>query len=163
MYITLLAENIYMHIIPLELLQLEEEGFHILIEVNISGAVHKMVVDTGASKTVFDKSMLLESGIPETSFITSDLLSTGLGTNEMRSETTILQFNIQDWISKPLEVAILDLSTINYAYSQMQLPPIVGVLGGDILLNYGGIINYKKKTLTLNRKKISPKSNFIKP
>ncbi|MBL1408148.1 aspartyl protease family protein [Sphingobacterium faecale] len=143
-----------MHKIPLQLLQLEEEGFHILVEVTISGVAHNMVVDTGASKTVFDRSTLLQSGIPETSFITSDLLSTGLGTNEMKSETmTLKEFSIQDWICKPTEVAILDLSTINYAYTQMNLPSIIGVLGGDILLNYGGIINYKKRTLTLNRKK----------
>lgn len=143
-----------MHIIPLELLQLEEDGFHILIEVQVFDSLHKMVVDTGASKTVFDKSMVLQSGIAENEFTTSHLLSTGLGTNEMKSETLILHsLHINEWSSRKIEVAILDLSTINYAYQQMNIPPIIGVLGGDILLNYGGVINYKRRILTLNSRK----------
>lgn len=113
-----------------------------------------MVVDTGASKTVFDKHMLLQQGVAETALITSNLLSTGLGTNEMKSETFVLEdFHISGWWCRQIEVAILDLSTINFAYSQMSLPPVIGVLGGDILLNYGGVIDYKKRTLTLNDRK----------
>ncbi|MDR2283008.1 MAG: aspartyl protease family protein [Sphingobacterium sp.] len=143
-----------MHTIPLQLLQLEEEGFHIIVDVTVFGTAHKMVVDTGASKTVFDKNTLIQAGITETAFITSELLSTGLGTNEMKSATMQLSdFQIRDWVCRSIEVAVLDLSTINYAYTQMNLPSIIGVLGGDILVNYGGIINYKKRTLTLNSKK----------
>ncbi|SKB99040.1 Aspartyl protease [Sphingobacterium nematocida] len=141
-----------MHTIPLHILALEQQGYHILVEVKLFDTIHKMVVDTGASKTVFDKSMLFQAGMTETALITSNILSTGLGTNAMESHTFHLEnFSIADWLCSPIEVAVLDLSTINYAYTQMGISPIIGVLGGDILLQYGGIINYKKRTLTLNK------------
>ena len=47
-----------MSIIPLQLLQLQEQGTHILVEVMLFETVHLMVLDTGASKTVFDKNQL---------------------------------------------------------------------------------------------------------
>lgn len=141
-----------MHIIPLQVLTLEQQGYHILVEVKIFDTIHKMVVDTGASKTVLDKSMLIQAGTTETALIASNILSTGLGTNAMESHTFKLEhFSIADWSCKPIEVAVLDLSTINYAYTQMGFPSVIGVLGGDILLHYGGIINYKKRTLMLNK------------
>lgn len=149
-----------MHIIPLRILELEHEGYHVLVQVKLLETYHTMVVDTGASKTVFDKSMLIQIGVAESAFLTSDMLSTGLGTNAMKSETfKLVDFSIADWTCKPLNFAVLDLSAINYAYNQMNIPPIIGVLGGDILLNYGGVINYKKRTLTLNRnRQKKPKS-----
>ena len=142
----------YMHIIPLQILTLEQQGYHILVEVKLFDKIHKMVVDTGASKTVLDKSMLIQAGMTETALITSNILSTGLGTNAMESHTFKLEnFSIADWSCKPIEVAVLDLSTINYAYTQMGIPPIIGVLGGDILVQFGAIIDYKKRTLRLNK------------
>lgn len=149
-----------MHIIPLQVLELEHEGYHVLVEIKLLESYHTMVLDTGASKTVFDKSMLIQAGIAENAFQTSDMLSTGLGTNAMKSETfKLVDFSIANWSCKPIDVAVLDLSAINYAYSQMNIPPIIGVLGGDILLNYGGVINYKKRTLTLNSRRRKQSAN----
>lgn len=141
--------------IPFRILKLEKEGYHILVEVEVMGTLQLMVVDTGASKTVFDRKMLISQGVSENEFKSSELLSSGLGTNAMKSETYELRhFKMGNWKTSLTEVAILDLSAINFAYQQMKLPPIIGVLGGDILLHYGAIINYKKKTLRLNDRKL---------
>lgn len=143
-----------MHIIPLELLSLQGDGHHMLIEVEILDKTFKMVLDTGASKTVLDSQTLIDAGIAEDNFLHTDILSTGLGTNEMKSYMFHLEtFKIGSWSCKKMDVAILDLSSINFAYTQMNYEPVVGVLGGDILLRYGAIINYKKKTLQLNSRK----------
>lgn len=144
-----------MHIIPFEILTLENDGYHIILDVELLEKKFKIVLDTGASKTVLDKQTLLDSGLTEQELITSNILSTGLGTNEMESHILHLDtFTLNDWRVKKLEVAVLDLSAINYAYRQMNFKPVVGVLGGDILNNYGAIINYKKKTLQLNSRKV---------
>jgi hypothetical protein len=45
-----------------------------------------------------------------------------------------------------------DLSAIKFAYEKLNLPPVIGVIGGDILMDYKGIINYKNLTLTLSIK-----------
>ncbi|GGH16151.1 clan AA aspartic protease [Sphingobacterium alkalisoli] len=139
-----------MQIIPLEALNLEGDGIHIIIDVTIFDKPFKMVVDTGASKTVLDKTTLLNSGIEESKFQNTNILSSGLGTNNMQSFILDLPlFRIRDWAIKNLQVAVLDLSSINYAYEQMNFAPVIGVLGGDILLKYGAVIDYKKCTLRL--------------
>lgn len=145
-----------MTIIPFEILPLQQEGYHIIIKIEILGTEFRMVLDTGASKTVLDRNTLLSSGIEEHYLIATNILSSGLGTNEMQSAMFKLPYlKIGEWQSKNFEVAVLDLSTINYAYSQINAEPVVGVLGGDILNQYGAIINYKNKTLKLNDRKRS--------
>lgn len=140
--------------IPLSIIELQGDGFHLLIRVELFDRSFHMVVDTGASKTVFDKGTLVESGVAETDLLHTQILSSGLGTTNMESfSTTIPHFALGDWSIKGFDAAVLDLSTINFAYQQMDLPPVVGVLGGDILHTYGAIINYKTATLYLNTRK----------
>ena len=143
-----------MYKIPFEVISLQADGFHIITEVELFDKKFNLVIDTGASKTVLDKNTLLHSGIDEENFQSTDILSTGLGTNSMESfMLTLPAFKLQDWSVTNLSVAVLDLSAINHAYAQIDLEPIIGVLGGDILQPYGGIINYKTNTLTLNKHK----------
>ncbi|MGV6945836.1 retropepsin-like aspartic protease [Sphingobacterium kyonggiense] len=145
-----------MHKIPFERINLQADGYHIITEVTLFDKTFKLVIDTGASKTVLDKTTLLESGIAEDTFENTDILSTGLGTNSMESfMLTIPEIRLHDWNIKNFTVAVLDLSSINFAYNQIGLEPVIGVLGGDILQQYGAIIDYKKQTLTLNQRKLS--------
>lgn len=140
--------------IPLEIIELQGDGFHILVDVVLFDTSFKMVVDTGASKTVLDKTTLLHAGIDESTLESSNILSTGLGTNNMESFfTTIPSMGMGDWNIKNFSTAVLDLSTINFAYEQMNFSPVVGVLGGDILKTYGAVINYKSNSLSLNTRK----------
>ncbi|MBD1430993.1 MULTISPECIES: retropepsin-like aspartic protease [Sphingobacterium] len=142
-----------MKIIPFEILTLQQDGYHIILHIELLEKKFKMVLDTGASKTVLDRTTLLEAGIDEQKLIETSILSSGLGTNEMQSAIFILPYlRIGDWECKKFEVAVLDLSTINFAYSQINADPVVGVIGGDILNKYGAVINYKKKTLQLNER-----------
>ncbi len=139
--------------IPFVTIPIENDGFHIIIEVELLHRKFNMVIDTGASKTVLDKQTILNSGLTKDELQSSNILSTGLGTNEMQSHLLHLDYlRINNWEIKKIDIAVLDLSTINIAYTQMNLSPIVGVLGGDILVKYGAIINYKTNILQLNVK-----------
>jgi hypothetical protein len=136
-------------IVPLELINLNDDGFHLLVEVVVFGQSFHAVLDTGASKTVFDKETV-EKHMMDGVLMASDKLSTGLGTNTMESHTIILPLlKIGRLKLKNFEAAVLDLSTINQAYSTLNLPPVIGVLGGDILYSYKAIINYRKLRLKL--------------
>ncbi|MBE8714553.1 retroviral-like aspartic protease family protein [Sphingobacterium hungaricum] len=144
--------------IPLEIINLEGDGFHILVDVHLLDKTFKMVLDTGASKTVLDKNTLIEAGIQDEDFESTNIISTGLGTNSMESfMLKIPELRLENWLIKNHLTAVLDLSTINYAYNQMNFSPVVGVLGGDILRQYGAVIDYKKKTLTLTNRKLKLK------
>jgi len=139
-----------MHRIPLEVLDLQEDGCHILVEARLFGQSFKMVVDTGASKTVLDRATLLRSGISEDRFRDTEILSTGLGTNTMQSFVLeVPEVGIGGWQVRGFLAAVLDLGSINYAYAQMDLDPVAGVLGGDILRRYGAQIDYRKRLLIL--------------
>jgi uncharacterized 2Fe-2S/4Fe-4S cluster protein (DUF4445 family) len=46
--------------------------------------------------------------------------------------------------------AVLDLAHVNQAYELLQLPPIDGVMGSDILMQYLATINLKKMELSLH-------------
>ena len=136
-------------LVPLELINLNDDGFHLLVEVFVFGQSFHAVLDTGASKTVFDKGTVEKHKIDGV-LKASDKLSTGLGTNTMESHTLILPIlKIGKLKLKNFEAAVLDLSTINQAYSALNLPPIIGVLGGDILYKHKAIISYKKLRLKL--------------
>jgi hypothetical protein len=131
--------------VPLQIIDLHDDGFHPLVNVTVYGKPFTLVLDTGASKTAFDHTML--SGAGDTASIkSSDRLSTGLGTNNMASSTaSISDMLIGDLQVAEFEVAVLDLSSINIAYRQLNHPEVLGVLGGDILMKYKAVIDYGQK------------------
>jgi len=137
--------------IPLQIIDLHENGFHPLVEVTVFNTSYILVLDTGASKTAFDHDTLRE--INKSAITLSDRLSTGLGTNSMVSSTaTIDDLYIGELLISQLEVAVLDLSTINVAYRQLGHPEVLGVLGSDILMKYNAVIDYGKQVLTLKKR-----------
>jgi len=135
--------------IPLQIIDLHDDGFHPLLDIVIFQKNFKVVLDTGASRTAFDHQLLLHAN--EEALITaSERLSTGLGTNSMQSSTAIIE-NI--WLGELLipsiEVAVLDISTINIAYRELGHPEVLGVIGSDIMMKYKAVIDFEKKILIL--------------
>jgi hypothetical protein len=135
--------------VPLNIIDLHGDGYHPLVDVVLFKQTFKLVLDTGASRTAFDHRLLLEAN-EEALIKASERLSTGLGTNTMLSSTALIE-NI--WIGNllipELEVAVLDLSTINIAYAEMGHPEVLGVLGSDVLMKYNAVIDYGKQVLLL--------------
>jgi len=88
--------------------------------------------------------------IHENELKNSGHLTTGLGTNNMQSFTTaITDFYIGKFHIPMMEVAVLDLSAINIAYQQLAITPVLGVLGGDVLVHYQAAINYETCRMVL--------------
>ena len=135
--------------VPLQIIDLNQDGFHPLLNIKRFGKKFTVVLDTGASKTAFDKTLLQQAN--ELALITeSSILSTGLGTNSMASFTAVIHDMRIGRLKIPeFEVAVLDLSTINFAYAQMGHPQVLGVIGGDILMQYNAVINYGNRSLRL--------------
>ena len=72
--------------IPLKAISIDEEGFHLYVKIKINGKSANMLLDTGASKTVFDINRISHFLKNKTdSFESFDKLSTGLGTSTMQS------------------------------------------------------------------------------
>jgi hypothetical protein len=135
--------------VPLQIIDLQEDGFHPLVNITLFGKPFILVLDTGASKTAFDHDIFVQAN-DQTVVTLSDRLSTGLGTNDMASSTAIIHdLYIGNLLINVFEVAVLNLSTINIAYAQLGYPQVLGVLGGDILMRYKAVIDYGKRALIL--------------
>lgn len=134
--------------IPVNLVKLEG-GFHLLISLKVNGKPSRMLIDTGASHTVFDSTRikrLLNSEKMES----HNKLSTGLGTNDMKSQLVVIGKIVLGKIEvRNYKSVVIDLSHVNVAYSQMKQKPIDGVLGSDILRKYNAVIDYGRKSLKL--------------
>lgn len=134
--------------IPLTIIDLLDDGFHPLLDIRLFNRTYTVVLDTGASKTAFDKTLLQEHD--DALILASDKLSTGLGTNDMESFTAIIpNLHVGGLHIQNIQVAVLDLSTINIAYRQLDHPEVLGVLGGDILMKHKAVIDYGKRELRL--------------
>jgi len=136
-------------IIPFKVLDIAGEGFHLLIKILINKKVAKVIIDTGASKTVFDNQRI-KKYVGKKTFKKHDSLSTGLGTSTMTSElVSIKKIKIGELEIVNYKTILLDLSHVNNSYEQIKLKPVDGVLGSDLLLKYSAVIDYDKKILKL--------------
>jgi predicted aspartyl protease len=136
--------------IPLELMNIEGDGYHLMIEAEVNGKTVRLLVDTGASKTVFDKTrlqLLVEEGADE-HYEDLEQLSTGRGTNSMLGQVAELdsfKFGEVEILDYP--VVVLDMDHVNQSYDMLGDRGIDGVLGSDILKKYDAVIYFKKKVL----------------
>ena len=136
-------------VIPIKLLKLED-GFHLLVNARVNGRVARLLIDTGASQTVFDKERSAKF-LSADKFEDHDKLSTGLGTGTMKSHRAVIdRISVGRIEIKKYLAVVIDLSHVNVAYGQLKQKPIDGVLGSDILKKGRAVIDYGKMTLRLN-------------
>ena len=139
-------------IIPIETILIEDDGSHLILKTKINGKNANLLIDTGASRTVFDQERIRQF-VTDKSFVQHDKLSTGLGTNSMpTSVVTIKSFHLGDLHLQNFSAVLLDLQHVNTTYDKLGHDAIDGVLGNDILVRYDAEINYKKMALTLSLK-----------
>ncbi|GAB1463874.1 aspartyl protease family protein [Pedobacter sp.] len=131
--------------VPLILVNLQDNGFHILVEIVVFGEKLFAVVDTGASRSVFHKE-LLEKHVED------------LQENEEQQAATIFSsattlvgiiplLQIGKLKLPNYETVAIDLQSVSDTYLQMGQSAIAGIIGGDILVTYNCKIDYQKKVL----------------
>lgn len=137
--------------IPIEIIELECQSFHLLVKCTLNGEQSgNMIIDTGASKTVFDRNFVLNyqhKGKDE-----EDLQSCGLGGEDIDSDLVeIKSLSFGDFQSETLNVVLIDLNHINKMYQKYCQRQICGLLGSDFLLKHQAIIDYQKNQLILSK------------
>ena len=135
--------------IPINIINIEGDGFHIVTEGLINGKSARFVVDTGASRTVFDKDRILNY-INNPEFSEKEGLSAGIGGTDISSFIfDIDELCFGDLMIQNYQAVAMDLSNINTSYEMIKLPPIDGVFGGDLLKKHNAVINYRLKKIRL--------------
>ena len=136
--------------IPIVLIELEDQNFHPVISADVNGRKGNWIIDTGASKTVFDKNrtddyILLDE--------IDELHSVEAAEQPLNTDLAALKsIQFEDVFISKLKVAIIDLRHINKIYKNSGGPEICGLIGSDFLYKYNAVINYNKKLLTLTIK-----------
>ena len=72
--------------IPIQILDIEGDGFHIMIQGQINGKEANFLVDTGASRSVFDPKNIANF-IDNPQFEKKEGITAGVGGNELESAT----------------------------------------------------------------------------
>ena len=134
--------------IPLQLINLQGDGFHLLVEIVVFKQKHFAVLDTGASRTVFDK-RLIEQNLGEVLNVSNEINAATLFTTTSTIQATIPILKIGKVKIKEYETVAFDLQSVSETYEQFGHPPIMGIIGGDILKEHKAIINYDKLILKL--------------
>ncbi len=138
------------HVIPINLVELESGNYHLTVNCRFAnGADGLWVIDTGASKSVFDEALktLYE---PQESNELTQIQSAGIGAGHLETTLgTLLPFTLAGLEIEFLQVALIDLSHINKLYFHATEKEICGLIGSDFLLNNKAVINYRTLELVL--------------
>lgn len=134
--------------IKFELEELEQDSFHPLVRASFDGLENSWwVIDTGASKTVFDHELeayyTLQHG-EETS-------ATGLG----EELVTVRSAWLPDlWLGEQsfgeCPVALVGFGHINAEYARFSEKRVVGLLGADFLKKHNAILDFRQQKLILD-------------
>jgi len=140
-------------IIPLTLINLNDDGFHLLVEIVVYREKHLVVLDTGASRSVFDIAFTDQFALkPSTDddLVADENFATTLFSTSNTVIATFPQLKIGRMVLSEYAAVALDLTSVNEAYEQLGHPKVAGILGGDILFKHSAKIDYKRLKLTLN-------------
>ena len=137
------------HTMKIALWELDPEGFHIVTSGRLHGTPVRLLIDTGANHSCFDRNFIESLQIPihETE---KDDVNIGIGGSEFQSDIlTISHFKIGRILVPPSPFRLLDLQPVCAAYENVGFKPIHGIIGGDLLHRFHAVIDYGNKTLTL--------------
>ena len=138
--------------IPLQRLQAseEEEGCHITVEARLNGRPINLLIDTGATGTILAKDRLHDF-FAEADFAPHpERISVAASAEAMPSFLVqVAQFSIGGVAMNRNQLLALDLAQINAFMQTHNLPPVDGILGGDLLLEHRAVIDYRLMALRL--------------
>ncbi len=155
--------------IPIEVITLEDDSYHLLVACRINDSQNFLVIDTGASKTVLDANFVTDytvaadeqkiksQGVGDEQFVTQmvevDKIEIGLAVNKLEDEDYQSFADCKESVEiNHFKCALIDLSALNTMYKRYCNRTICGLLGSDFLLKYAAIIDYQRKTLLLQPK-----------
>jgi len=138
-------------VIPIEIITLgEENSFHLLVCGVINGQKCDLLIDTGASHTIFDATLIPEMTDEEMSKIDMQIQSAGIHAGELKTGIgTIEKFKLGELKRTNWMVVLIDLSHVNELYKKFTDKRVAGLIGSDFLLQHKAVIDYKRRELTL--------------
>lgn len=137
--------------LPIRLLDIEGEGFHAMIQGKINGMEANFLIDTGASRSVFEIKAIPKF-VDNPQFEKNEGITAGVGGSDFECSTfTIDTLTLGDIVIKDYEAVAIDLDSIHENYEKLGLPKIVGIIGGDLLYRLKATINYRLRKIRFTK------------
>lgn len=133
----------------MEIVKLEDDSYHLLIEVEVDGIGGDMIIDTGASVTVVDQQLFPG----ETDKRMNAEMQSGSVTGQIEN-IRLLQpksFKLHGYPVRHPQMATIDLKYVNDMYHKHIRRRIIGLLGSDFCVKHKAVINYRTKEFSINR------------
>lgn len=139
--------------IPLTEIKIEN-GSHLIASVWINGFIARMIIDTGATETIFDEKRILnylnEEKTSEAVKTVNGRVSSGIGVDTMKLGSTVLdKLQIGELRLYDYEATTMNLDSVARAYSNLKEKPVEGILGSDFLKKYEALIHYPASKMFL--------------
>lgn len=138
--------------IRLTLLDIEGGGTHLAVKCKINGIKSVLLIDTGASNSVFDRGSEV--------FLDTEMLSTddnGMGSGFNSELPQLVRGKIESIKLGRLNLKNVNgfftqMDHINDLYSRLKLPRITGILGSDVLLEHNAVIDFGNRVIWFEKK-----------
>lgn len=133
--------------LPICLLDIEGEGFHVMVKGKINDMEANFLIDTGASRSVFDPTVITRF-IEHPQFEKKEGITAGVGGNDLESATFVIDtLSFGDIDIHHYEAVALDLENVHETYQKLGLPAIDGIIGGDLLYRLKATLNYRLRKI----------------
>ena len=141
-------------ILPIDIVTLgEDNSYHLFVTGSINGQKYDLLIDTGASHTIFDAQLIPE--VPAAEIQGQEIQSAGIHAGELKSSIgRISKFKLGDLKRVGWTVVLIDLTHVNDLYRKFTDKRVAGLIGSDFLLRHKAIIDYKKHELVLRNIKL---------
>jgi len=136
-------------VIPIDIVTLGDgNSYHLFVSGIINDQKYDLLIDTGASHTIFDAKLIPE--ISDNELEKHEIQSAGIQAGELKSSFGhIKTFELGSLKRKNWTVILIDLTHVNNLYRNFTDKRVAGLIGSDFLLKHLAIIDYKKKHLLL--------------
>jgi hypothetical protein len=138
--------------VPIQVRGIDKQGYHLFIKGTIQKKILNLVLDTGASQTVFDHNRMAML-LGHDDFDALEGISTGIGTEKLLSHAVeVPKLKIGELVIKKKMMVLLNLDHINSFYKTLGYPHIDGIIGCDLLKKYKAVVDVGNKKLILQLK-----------
>ncbi|MDR1116027.1 MAG: retroviral-like aspartic protease family protein [Tannerella sp.] len=136
-------------VLPIDIVTLgEDNSYHLFVSGAINGRKYDLLIDTGASHTIFDAILIPEA--PASKAAGQKIQSAGIHAGELKSSIgRIRKFKLGDLKCSNWTVILIDLTHVNDLYKKFTKKRVAGLIGSDFMLKHKAIIDYKKRELVL--------------
>ncbi len=122
------------NVVPLHLQPIQHTGYHCFVNLYYCKLPVPMVLDTGASRTIVDTAAVERMDLSHALYRT-DEEAVGFSSQGMKAQMVqfpdlrIGRVRLKDWT-----LGAFSLEHINNTYRTMEIPPVSGVMGNDLLV-----------------------------